>query len=119
MGRPRIEHRTDRKRPITVSVTPRDRATIEERAREAGLPLSVYVRSAALGRPAPRGNPVLNHEQMRILAQVNADQGRLGGLLKMWLADRPGRVMSEAEVRRLYDQIQALRVQLSEVAARL
>ncbi len=115
MARPRLEHRTDRQRPITVSVSARDRAAIEAKAAAAGLPLSAYLRSLGIGAQ-PRANPVLRHEQVLALAKVNADQGRLGGLLKMWLVDRPGRGASEVEVRRLLNQIRDLQTRLAEIA---
>ena len=118
MGRPRLENRTDRKRPITVSVSPRDRAAIEERAAIAGLPLSGFVRSAALGQ-AVRANRILHHEQVLALAKVNADQGRLGGLLKLWLTDRPGRGAPEVEVRRLLNAIRGAQTRLAEIMERL
>ncbi len=53
------------------------------------------------------------------LAKVNGDQGRLGGLLKLWLADRPGQGMSEAEIRRLLDRIGELQGRLAEVVGRV
>lgn len=114
MGRPRLENRTDRKRPITVSVTPRDRAAIEERAEAAGLPLSVYVRSAALGRPASRGNPVQKLQEVRALIEVNADQARIGNLLK-WALKEADSARRTAEIERLIRQIGAVQDRLSEV----
>ena len=65
-----------------LSVDDAERRAIEARAKATGLSVSAYLRVAALGRPL-RSNPVLNHEQVLALAKVNADQGRLGGLLKM------------------------------------
>ena len=118
MSRPRVEHRTDRHRPLSVAVSARDRAAIEARAAAAGLPLSTFLRTAALGRHI-RGNAALNHEAIRDLAKVNADQGRLGGLLKLWLTDRPGRGASEFEVRRLLNEIQELQGQLAKIAERI
>lgn len=53
------------------------------------------------------------------LAKVNGDQGRLGGLLKLWLVDRPGRGVPEIEVRRLLDRIGELQGKLAEVVGRV
>ena len=53
------------------------------------------------------------------LQRINGDQGRLGGLLKLWLADRPGIGASELEVRRLLDQIGELQGRLAEIAGRI
>ena len=117
MGRPRLEHRTNRKRPISVAVSDRDRTTIEARAASVGLPLSAYLRAAGLGQPT-RMNAF---DQMAVmeLAKLNADQGRLGGLLKLWLVDRPGQGAPEVDVRRLLDRIGELQSKLAEIAGRV
>ena len=117
MGRPRLEHRTNRKRPISVAVSDRDRAKLEELAAAAGVPLSAYLRSAGLGQPI-RSN-AFNHQAVMDLAKLNADQGRLGGLLKLWLVDRPGQGAPEIEVRRLLDRIGEMQGKLSEIAGRI
>jgi hypothetical protein len=81
------------------------------------LPVSAYVRSAALG--APIRTSAFNHQAILDLAKVNGDQGRLGGLLKMWLVDRPGRGVPETEVRRLLERIGELQSKLAEIAGRV
>ena len=53
------------------------------------------------------------------LAKVNGDQGRLGGLLKLWLVDRPGRGVSEIEVHRLLERIGDLQGRLADVVGRV
>ena len=50
---------------------------------------------------------------------MNGDQGRLGGLLKLWLVDRPGAGAPEIEVRRLLDRIGELQGRLAEIAGRV
>ena len=100
----------DRINHLQVVVDGRERQLIQARAKEAGLSVSAYLRTLGLGKPV---RPVLDQ------ARVNGDQGRLGGLLKLWLVDRPGQGMSEAEVRRLLDRIGELQGRLAEVVGRV
>ena len=74
--------------PMKVFVTDDERSRIEERAKATGLSISTYLRTAGLGHPI---KSVIDHAAVMDLAKVNGDQGRLGGLLKLWLVDRPGR----------------------------
>jgi hypothetical protein len=102
--------------PMKVFVTDDERARIEERAKSTGTSISAYLRNAGLGHQI---KSVLDHAAVLDLAKVNGDQGRLGGLLKLWLVDRPGKGMSEAEVRRLLERIGDLQGQLAEVVGRV
>ncbi len=46
-------------------------------------------------------NPHLDHQSILELAKINGDQGRLGGLLKMWLSnDERFAGFEEAQMRR-------------------
>jgi hypothetical protein len=102
--------------PMKVFVTDDERARIEERAKAAGLSISTYLRTAGLGHPI---KSVLDHAAVMDLAKVNGDQGRLGGLLKLWLVDRPGRGASEIEVHRLLERIGDLQGRLADVVGRV
>jgi Mobilization protein NikA len=106
----------DRINHLQVVVDGRERQLIQARAREAGLSVSAYLRNAGLGQ---RIRSVFDHEAVLQLAKLNGDQGRLGGLLKLWLVDRPGYGLSEAEVRRLLDRIGELQGRLAEVVGRV
>jgi hypothetical protein len=97
-------------------VTETERARIEARAKSTGLSVSAYLRAAGLGQPI---RSVLDHQAVLQLAKVNGDQGRLGGLLKLWLLDRPGQGMSETEIRRLLDRIGELQGRLAEAVGRV
>lgn len=44
---------------------------------------------------------VYDQEAIRALMKVCGDQGRLGGLLKLWLVDRAGEGAEVADVREL------------------
>ena len=101
---------------LFVVVAADDRARIEERARVAGLSISAYLRASGLGHPI---RSVLDYDAVRDLAKVNGDQGRLGGLLKLWLEDRPGRGAPEIDVRRLLERIDELQGRLIDVVSRV
>lgn len=106
----------DRRHPLKVVVSDAERERIEARAQLAGLSVSAYLRAAGLGAPI---RSVLDAERVLDLAKVNADQGRLGGLLKLWLVDRPGQGVPEIEVRRLLDRIGEMQGRLADIAGRV
>jgi hypothetical protein len=112
----RKEEARDRLRPLKVVVSDAERDRIAQRAREAGLSVSAYLRSAGLGQPV---RSVMDHDAVLALAKLNGDQGRLGGLLKLWLVDKPGAGVPEIEVRRLLDRIGELQGRLAEIAGRM
>ena len=68
--------------PIKVWVTPSEKKIIDENAKACGMSTSAYLRQVGLGMPI---KSILDHKSIADLAKVNADQGRLGGLLKLWL----------------------------------
>ena len=94
----------DRQRPLKVFVTDDERAYILESAAIAGLSVSMYLRVAGMhGRP----NSVLDLQAVRDLQKVNADLGRLGGLLKLWLSERTGQGAPAVDVRGILRQVEA------------
>lgn len=92
----------DRNRTLRVVVSASERAAIEEKARSTRLSVSAYLRNVGLGYE-PRS--AYDLEAVRALAKVNGDLGRLGGLLKMWLADSPGVGAREGDVQQLLEEI--------------
>jgi hypothetical protein len=111
-----VEQETrDRARPLKVWVSQHERAEIEARARASHMSVSAYLRSVGLGH-VPRS--VLDHEAVRQLFQANADLGRLGSLLKAWLADRPSAGGATAEVRLVLNQIQRAQEEIRDKARR-
>ena len=94
-GRRTTEART---RQLRVVVSAAEQAAIEDRARATGLSLSAYLRMVGLGYE-PRS--VLDLEAVERLSQVNADLGRLGGLLKLWLTSKPAEGAPPADIRRV------------------
>ena len=64
--------------PIKVYCLP------EEQAKRAGMSAARYLREVGQGYKI---KGVVDCEQVRELARINGDLGRLGGLLKLWLTD--------------------------------
>src|ERR1700730_14289007 len=106
----------DRRCPLRVVVSASARSRIDERPQPAGQSVSAHRPTAGLCHPI---RPVFDHEAVVELAKVNGDQGRLGGLLKLSLADRPGIAAPETDVRLLLDRIAELQGRLAEIAGRI
>jgi hypothetical protein len=101
---------------IKVVVTGEEAAAIKEKAGAARLSLSSYLRTLALGW-TPKST--LDHQAVLALAKTNADLGRLGGLLKLWLSDMPNLGTSTVDVRRVLHEIEGQQAILREITARL
>ena len=85
--------------PIRVWVTPQEKAAIAEMASTTGNSTSAYLRKVGLGYEV---RSILDVGRAQDLVKVNADLGRLGGLLKLWLAgDKRLEGYSQIELRRL------------------
>lgn len=69
---------------LRVPVLPNEEAMIKANADRAGLTIAEYLRRLGLGYEI-RG--VIDQKCVLELAKINADMGRLGGLLKLWLTD--------------------------------
>jgi hypothetical protein len=76
-----------------------DEAIIKSNAKAVGLRTAEYLRRVGRGCTLPS---TLDQQAVSELAKINADQGRLGGLLKLWLTDETKfRVFTHArDVRR-------------------
>lgn len=107
----------ERQRPLRVLVSAVDREEIEARAAAASLSVSAYLRAAGLGRTI-RSTARDQHATIKELAKVNANQDRLAGLLKLWLAERPGQGAAARDVRAMLDRIGELQGKLSDIAGR-
>ena len=82
----RDERQMTRKRRhhLRVPVFPEEKSEVERQARQAGLSVARYLREVGQGYQI---KGVVDYEQVRELARINGDLGRLGGLLKLWLTD--------------------------------
>lgn len=103
-------------RRIKVALTEAERADLERRAAAAGLPVAVYLRNVGLGyEPAS----LFDQDAIGALVRLHADQGRLGGLLKQWLAIRRGEGAPAREVRAVLQQIEQLQGQLQAIVQKV
>lgn len=125
MTRPRASRRVcsparDRQHPLRLTVTPAEKAAIAARAKDAGLSVASYLRTVALGRQV---RSVLDHQAVGELVRVAGDQGRLGGLLKLWLAGHSDQGADqgapEIEVRRVLERLGDLQGALAEIVGRI
>lgn len=69
---------------LRVPVLPSEEITIKENAAKASLPVAEYLRRLSLGYEI---ESTLDSQYVLQIVKINADQGRLGGLLKLWLTD--------------------------------
>lgn len=69
---------------LRIPVLPDEEIIIRNNAKQAGLATAVYLRRLALGYQCPN---IIDKLHVSELAKINADLGRLGGLLKMWLTN--------------------------------
>lgn len=92
-----------RNKSLKVWVRPEEKEGIETAAGDCSTSVSSYLRSLGLGYVPPSK---IDKTHILELAKVNGDQGRLGGLLKMWLTneERQEEVLS-AQVREILEQI--------------
>ena len=110
------EESRDRNRHLKVVVSKRERAEIETRAAATGLSVSAYLRNLGLGF---QPHSTLDQEAMLALLRVNADQGRLGGLFKLWLSGQSAASTETVEIRKLLVDIEECQRALKAIIVRL
>ena len=107
--------------PIKVRCLPEERGQIAASASAAGLSLSAYLRRVGMGYEI---RSVLDQQWIIELARINADQGRLGGLLKLWLTNDEKLAGHSPEqtrhmIYRLLERIRDTQAALLEVVKRV
>ncbi len=112
----KVDESRDRNRPLRVLVSERERAEIETRAAATGLSVSAYLRNLGLGF---QPHSTLDQEAILSLLKVNADQGRLGGLFKLWLSGQSAPSAETAEIRKLLAAIEECQQKLRALIGRL
>lgn len=88
--------------PIKVYVTAEERQAITERSTQASLSLSTYLRNLGLHYKV---KGTIDQKAILELLQINADLGRLGGLLKLWLTEKEKKKGLEFNIRALLREI--------------
>ena len=104
MGRPKLPDTKKRGRSITVNVNMEEYGEILASSQRAGLSLSEYARKVCLGS---RVESREDQQARRELLKVNADLGRLGGLLKQALSQGQSRERIHGLLHTI-DQMQAM-----------
>ncbi|RMR59016.1 plasmid mobilization protein [Pseudomonas cichorii] len=100
-----------RGKPIEVWVTDEEKEAITERAREAGMSRSGYLRALGLNTPI---RSVVDLKAVADLCRINGDLGRVAGLLKLWLAEKNGQGASSLEVERMMIDFRELQAGILE-----
>jgi hypothetical protein len=94
-----------RRQHLRVPVHPEEKEVIERQAQQAGMSMAAYLREVGQGY---RISGIVDCEQVRELARINGDLGRLGGLLKLWLTnDVRTAQYGESTIRALLGRIEA------------
>lgn len=107
--------------PLKVYCLPSEREKIALNAEAVGLTVSSYLLSVGIGYEI---KSTLDSKLVGDLVKVNADLGRLGGLLKLWLTDdkklaATGHSLTEATVRALLKRIEDTQSMMYEAVSRL
>lgn len=98
---------------LRVPVLPDEKALIEAQAQRAGMSVARFLREVGQGY---RIGGVVDYEQVRELARINGDLGRLGGLLKLWLTnDERTAQFGEATLRAVLARIEATQDEMGQV----
>lgn len=97
--------------PIKVFVTDDEKAELSRRAASCGLSNAAFMRAAGLNHPVKARADL---EAIRELVKLNADLGRVAGLLKLWLAERRGEGAKPIEVERLMIEFRELQQGIRE-----
>jgi hypothetical protein len=99
--------------PVKVYCLPEERAQLQANAAAANLSASTYLLRVGLGYEV---HGILDHRRVEELLKINADLGRLGGLLKLWLTnDERTAAFNESTIRALLGKIEDTQDKMHEV----
>lgn len=93
-----------RQQMIGVKVNETEKEIIHKQAERFGLSAPEFMRSVSMNYPI---RSVIDEKAAADLLKTNADLGRLGGLLKMWLV-RNGGDKDDFSAKRSYKDVDAL-----------
>jgi len=94
---------------IEVWVTPEEKVAITQSAASAGMKESAFLRALGLNMPV---RSILDLDAVTDMVKVNADLGRVAGLLKLWLAEKRGQGASPIVVEVMMDDFRELQAQM-------
>lgn len=109
------QQQQDRKRRqhLRVPVFPDEKEIIERQAKQSGLSVARYLREVGQGYQI---KGIVDYEQVRELARINGDLGRLGGLLKLWLTnDERTTHFGDSTIRALLGRIEATQDEMGKI----
>ncbi|PTR04633.1 hypothetical protein C8R30_103152 [Nitrosomonas nitrosa] len=106
--------RAKRDKRLRIPVLPEEERVIKAKAYEAGLTVAEYLRNLGLGYSVPS---MIDNRQVDALLKINADLGRLGGLIKLWLTnDERTKYIGKSQLYMTLDTIQETQsVMLKEI----
>ena len=100
---PKTIKKERRDKKLRVPVLPIEEAEIKTKAQDAGLTVAEYLRNLGLGYQVPS---VIDNRKVDALLKINADLGRLGGLIKLWLTnDKRAKLISKSQLYLTLDSI--------------
>jgi hypothetical protein len=105
-----------RGKPIEVWVTDEEKAVITNKAKEAGMSRSGYLRALGLNTPI---RSVVDLTAVADLGKVNGDLGRVAGLLKLWLAEKRGQGAKPVDVEEMMTKFRILQAQVLDLMSRI
>lgn len=104
-------------RHLRVPVLPDEEIQIKSNAATAGLSIAEYLRRISLGYQIQSS---VDKDYVLQLVKINADLGRLGGLLKLWLTqDKRVAHFDLLTIRTLLTRIQTTQDAMFEVVKKL
>lgn len=97
-------------------VTEDERAELVERAAQAGMSQSAFLRAVGLNEPI---RSVVDLQAVADLGKVNGDLGRVAGLLKLWLAEKRGQGARPVNVEAMMNDFRRLQGEVLAIMARV
>jgi len=98
-------------------VFPEEAQIIEENAKRAGMSVARYLREVGQGYKI---TGIVDYQHVREMVRISGDLGRLGGLLKLWLADDPRTArFGDATILALLAKIEEKQDELGKVMMRV
>jgi len=114
---PKTIKKERRDKKLRVPVLPIEEAEIKNKAADAGLTVAEYLRNLGLGYQVPS---VIDNRKVDALLKINADLGRLGGLIKLWLTnDKRAKLIGKSQLYLTLDSIRNTQSTMLDVIMKL
>ena len=114
---PKTIKKERRDKKLRVPVLPIEEAEIKSKATDAGLTVAEYLRNLGLGYQVPS---VIDNRKVDALLRINADLGRLGGLIKLWLTnDKRAKLIGKSQLHLTLDSIRNTQSTMLDVIMKL